>query len=118
MPMAVRVAPGMECARKPIALTSFTTASTSPAVALGFITINIVSIRVRLFSSRRHEISLGKKREKSAPVEGTVAFYRQTPSADVETNCKPSAASIQEDMSALIARNHTANRKLVDSNFV
>ena len=32
----------------------------------------------------------------------TVAFYRQITSADVETNCKPSAASIEEDMSALI----------------
>ena len=67
--------------------------------------------------TQTRNLSLGKKREKSAPVEEQVAFYRQIPSADVETNCKPSAASIEEDMSALIARNHTANRKLVDSNF-
>jgi hypothetical protein len=54
---------------------------------------------------------LGRREEKVSARRGTVAFYRQIPSADVETNCKPSAASIEEDMSALIARNHTANRK-------
>src|SRR6266478_6279426 len=69
MPMAVRVATGMECARKPIASTSFTTASTSPAAAFGFITINIVSIRVRLFSSRRHQISPWKRERNQRPVE-------------------------------------------------
>jgi hypothetical protein len=37
----VRVAPGIGCARKPIASTTFTIASISRAVALGFITINI-----------------------------------------------------------------------------
>jgi hypothetical protein len=41
MPMAVRVAPGIECARKPIASTILITESTSRAVALGFMTINI-----------------------------------------------------------------------------
>jgi hypothetical protein len=41
--MAVRVAPGIGCARKPIASITLTNASISDAVALGFITINIFS---------------------------------------------------------------------------
>jgi hypothetical protein len=58
-----------------------------------------------------------EREKKSASVEKTVACYRQTSSADVKTNGEACAASAEQSESALIARNHTANRKLVDSNF-
>src|SRR5437870_9164680 len=70
MPIAVRVAPGIGCARNPIASMTLTTASISRAVALGFITINIFSNGFGLFSlTQTRHLPCEEEREKSAPVE-------------------------------------------------
>src|SRR5215212_8809379 len=52
-----------------------TTASISRAVALGFITINIFLVRVRLFSSRGHESPCSRQeRENQRPVDKRSLF--------------------------------------------
>ena len=55
---AVRVAPGIGCARNPIASMILSTASTSRVVALGFITINIFLGQVGLGWFRWAETNL------------------------------------------------------------
>src|SRR6267143_2321012 len=68
IPMAVRVAPGIGCARKPIASTILTTASTSRAVALAFITINIFLTKVGLVSLGRDKSPLWRRERNQRPL--------------------------------------------------
>jgi hypothetical protein len=95
----------MGCARKPTASTTFTTASISDAVALGFITINIWSYVVG-FISTDAETDL-VRRDESASVEKTVAFYRQIPSTDAKMHPELFAASAAESVTALITQEHS-----------
>src|SRR5262245_37228259 len=111
MPIAVRVAPGMGCARKPTASITLTTASISDAVALGFITINIDRKWLDRFD-RRGDRSPGREMNQR-PLK-TVAFYRQIPSADVEADRKPFAAFAEQTMSALIAHEYKNSPTIVD----
>jgi hypothetical protein len=46
---------------------------------------------------------LERREEKVSARRGTVAFYRQTPSADVKPNGEASTASAEQRISALIA---------------
>jgi len=59
-------------------------------------------------------LPLRKKREKSAPVEETVAFYRQIPSTDARTDREAFAASAERSMSALIVCKYNGHRTIVD----
>jgi hypothetical protein len=69
MPIAVRVAPGIGCARNPIASMTLTTASISRAVALGFIAINIFSNGFGLFSlTQTRHLPCEEEREEQRPL--------------------------------------------------
>jgi hypothetical protein len=69
VPIAVRVAPGIGCARKPIASIESTTASISRAVALGFITINISLESLGYFHGHRRILPWQKRKRNQRPVE-------------------------------------------------
>jgi hypothetical protein len=56
------------------------------------------------------------RRDDSASVEKTVAFYRQIPSANVEPDRKPFAAVGEQSMSALIATSIPTARQLSMTN--
>ena len=47
------------------------------------------------------------RRDESASVEKTVAFYRQIPSADAKMHREPFAASAEESVTALITYEHS-----------
>src|SRR6266487_2935319 len=67
MPIAVRVAPGIGWGRSPIVSMILSTASTSRAVALGFITINMFT-KVGLVSLGRDKSPLWRRERNQRPL--------------------------------------------------